>query len=110
MDSSEPISASGDPDPRSLDELEARLRRDLHLLIIPPAGEWLEPRTHPQWGPMLDVAFVGAGMAGLSAAFALKRLGQPPEIIGAALYLASDASAYTSGSIIRVDGGITRSV
>src|SRR3954451_3813356 len=38
--------------------------------------------------------------------FALKRLGQPAEIIGAALYLASDASAYTSGSIIRVDGGI----
>jgi NAD(P)-dependent dehydrogenase (short-subunit alcohol dehydrogenase family) len=38
--------------------------------------------------------------------FALKRLGQPAEIIGAALYLASDASSYTSGSIIRVDGGI----
>jgi NAD(P)-dependent dehydrogenase (short-subunit alcohol dehydrogenase family) len=39
-------------------------------------------------------------------AFALKRLGRPPEIIGAALYLASDASSYTSGSIIRCDGGI----
>jgi NAD(P)-dependent dehydrogenase (short-subunit alcohol dehydrogenase family) len=38
--------------------------------------------------------------------FALKRLGNPPEIIGAALFLASDASSYTSGSIIRVDGGI----
>jgi NAD(P)-dependent dehydrogenase (short-subunit alcohol dehydrogenase family) len=38
--------------------------------------------------------------------FALKRLGKPPEIIGAALYLMSDASSYTSGSIIRVDGGI----
>jgi NAD(P)-dependent dehydrogenase (short-subunit alcohol dehydrogenase family) len=38
--------------------------------------------------------------------FALQRLGNPPEIIGAALFLASDASSYTSGSIIRVDGGI----
>ncbi|WP_286143052.1 SDR family oxidoreductase [Mycobacterium sp. GA-0227b] len=38
--------------------------------------------------------------------FALKRLGEPPEIVGAALYLMSDASSYTSGSIIRVDGGI----
>jgi NAD(P)-dependent dehydrogenase (short-subunit alcohol dehydrogenase family) len=38
--------------------------------------------------------------------FALKRLGNPAEIIGAALYLASDASSYTSGSIIRVDGGL----
>src|SRR6476469_509365 len=38
--------------------------------------------------------------------FALQRLGNPPEIIGAALYLMSDASSFTSGSIIRVDGGI----
>jgi NAD(P)-dependent dehydrogenase (short-subunit alcohol dehydrogenase family) len=33
-------------------------------------------------------------------------VGQPPEIIGAALFLASDASSYTSGAIIRVDGGM----
>ena len=38
--------------------------------------------------------------------FALKRLGNLPEIIGAALFLMSDASSYTSGSIIRVDGGM----
>jgi NAD(P)-dependent dehydrogenase (short-subunit alcohol dehydrogenase family) len=38
--------------------------------------------------------------------FALQRLGNPPEIVGAALFLASDASSFTSGSIIRVDGGI----
>lgn len=38
-------------------------------------------------------------------AFALRRGGQPEEIVGAALYLASDASSYTTGSIISVDGG-----
>jgi NAD(P)-dependent dehydrogenase (short-subunit alcohol dehydrogenase family) len=38
--------------------------------------------------------------------FALKRLGNPAEIVGAALFLASDASSYTSGSIIRADGGM----
>ena len=38
--------------------------------------------------------------------FALKRLGNPPEIVGAALFLMSDASSYTSGSIIRADGGM----
>ena len=38
--------------------------------------------------------------------FALKRLGEPSEIVGAAVFLASDASSFTSGSILRVDGGI----
>jgi NAD(P)-dependent dehydrogenase (short-subunit alcohol dehydrogenase family) len=37
---------------------------------------------------------------------ALQRGGQPSEIVGAALYLASDASGYTTGATIRVDGGI----
>ncbi|GAA1970242.1 SDR family oxidoreductase [Nocardioides panacihumi] len=36
----------------------------------------------------------------------LKRVGNPPEIVGAALFLASDASSYTSGTILRSDGGI----
>jgi NAD(P)-dependent dehydrogenase (short-subunit alcohol dehydrogenase family) len=35
----------------------------------------------------------------------LKRAGDPPEIVGAALFLASDASSFTTGSIVRVDGG-----
>jgi NAD(P)-dependent dehydrogenase (short-subunit alcohol dehydrogenase family) len=37
--------------------------------------------------------------------FALKRGGEPAEIVGAALYLASDLSSYTTGSILTVDGG-----
>lgn len=37
----------------------------------------------------------------------LQRGGEPEEIVGAALYLASDASSYTTGSIIKVDGGMT---
>jgi cation diffusion facilitator CzcD-associated flavoprotein CzcO len=63
------------PEPdASLAGLEARFRRDLELLTLPPAKDWLEPRVHPQYGQVADVAIIGAGMAGLSTAFALKCL------------------------------------
>ena len=71
------------------------------------------------FGPSVRVNAIMAGtfMTDVSAAwdegafaaraerFALKRGGDPQEILGTALYLASDASSYTTGAIITVDGG-----
>jgi NAD(P)-dependent dehydrogenase (short-subunit alcohol dehydrogenase family) len=38
-------------------------------------------------------------------AYALRRGGEPGEIVGTMLYLASEASSYTTGSLLTVDGG-----
>jgi NAD(P)-dependent dehydrogenase (short-subunit alcohol dehydrogenase family) len=40
-----------------------------------------------------------------SATIALERIGEPEEVIGAALYLASPASSYCTGAILKLDGG-----
>ncbi len=56
------------------------------------ADHWADPRepAHPGWT-----------RAGL-------RIGRPDEIVGAALYLASEAASFTNGALLRVDGGPMR--
>ena len=38
--------------------------------------------------------------------YPLQRAGAPDEIVGAALYLGSDAASFTTGTVLRVDGGM----
>ena len=70
-----------------------------------------------EYGPQVRVNCIAAGpfLTDISKAWteearetsdnALHRPGKPEEIVTAALYLASGASSFTTGSIIRVDGG-----
>jgi NAD(P)-dependent dehydrogenase (short-subunit alcohol dehydrogenase family) len=58
-------------------------------------------------GPFLtDIADAWPEEDRRTARNAAGRPGQPEEIVTAALYLASPASSFTNGSLIRVDGGL----
>lgn len=57
-----------------LPALEAALAAGLERLQE-PAADWVPQTRAPDGGVALDVAILGAGMAGLAAAFALKREG-----------------------------------
>jgi NAD(P)-dependent dehydrogenase (short-subunit alcohol dehydrogenase family) len=62
-------------------------------------------------GPFRTDASRGWAPAGPEAPFVpLGRMGDPEEVAPLALHLASAASSFTTGAIIRVDGGVTRKV
>jgi NAD(P)-dependent dehydrogenase (short-subunit alcohol dehydrogenase family) len=65
--------------------LPGPFRTDVSTAWAPPVGE--------------DVPFVP-----------LRRIGEPEEVAPLAVHLASDASSFTTGAIIRVDGGVARKV
>ncbi len=53
------------------------------------------------------VASTPEALAAVKALHALKRIASPEEIAQSALYLASDASSFTTGTALLVDGGVS---
>lgn len=97
------------------------LRPDQYMLPYAAAKAGLNAMTEglaKAFGPTVRVNTLMAGpfLTDVSKAWdmagdpfghlALRRAGNPPEIVGAALFLMSDASSFTTGSILRVDGGL----
>ena len=68
---------------------------DVRVNSIRPGSFATDVSRH--WSP--------AAAAQYASRVALRRIAEPREIVGAALYLASDASAFTTGAILSVDGG-----
>lgn len=61
----------------------------------------------PMWEPMIGTGpDRAARMAALVADTPLRRFGTPDEVAALAVFLASDESAYTTGSEFHVDGGL----
>lgn len=98
------------------------LRPDAHMLPYAAAKAGLNAMTEGlagAFGPTVRVNTLMPGpfltdiskawdFSGVEKPFghlSLQRAGEPSEIVGAALYLMSDASSFTTGSIVRVDGG-----
>jgi len=78
----------------------------------PPTTRPRHPRQHDLAGAIETDACSGAGRHGRGAQddgpkHLLGRLGLPEEIARAAVYLASDASAFMTGSDLLIDGGYT---
>jgi NAD(P)-dependent dehydrogenase (short-subunit alcohol dehydrogenase family) len=61
-------------------------------------------------GPFLTDISKGWATEGEVPYLPLKRMGRPQEVAPIVVHLASPASSFTTGAIIRVDGGVTRHV
>src|SRR2546425_13166440 len=46
-------------------------------------------------------------IAELARRIPLRRFGRPDEIVGAAIFLASDAASYVTGQVLTVDAGLS---
>ena len=76
------------------------------IVIVAP---WPFERVIPAWltemnAPLIADSEFSAWVAKRTPA---ARWGEPPEVAGAAVFLASDAADYVTGHILYVDGGFS---
>ena len=114
-----PLRLSSVPELGWAPALQARMPQPLVVVIIGRqnrvASSWLNARTTHvnQQTRVKCLDFQtrsGAGVetrAFIEGLHALKRLGRPEELAQAALFMASDASSFMTGTAMLVDGGVS---
>ena len=60
----------------------------------------------PVYGTFLPADQVDVVLAGFNSFHPLGRIGQPVDVVGAMLFLASDAASWITGAVLPVDGGV----
>jgi NAD(P)-dependent dehydrogenase (short-subunit alcohol dehydrogenase family) len=65
--------------------------------VIPP----------PEWVESLKPCYDEANLAKRVSTTPLRRIGEPDEIAGAAVFLASQAGSFMTGQSLVIDGGVT---
>lgn len=96
------------PHPRSLPYAAAKAALNT---LTEGLAQALGPRVRVnaiQCGPFrtdVSAAWTPRMLADFERTLALGRCGEPADIVGAALYFASKASAFCTGAVLRLDGG-----
>ena len=109
------ISSVGSLRPTAGDLPYAMAKAALNALTLGLAGAWT-PNVRANLvlpsasNTDLTAAWPAETKARIAEANPMKRIGQPDDMVGVCIFLASDASSYINGAQIPVDGGLYRSL
>lgn len=80
--------------------------RSLHLNLIDRNIRVNAVAPGPIWTPLIPSSFTEAEVSNFGSNTPMKRPGQPIEVAGAYVFLASDEASYISGQVLHVNGGV----
>ena len=109
------VSSVGSWRPSAIDLPYAMAKAALNALTLGLAGAWAPKVRANLVLPSANETDLTSGWqpemkARIAEANPMKRLGRPQDVVGACIFLASDAAGYVNGAQIPVDGGLYRTL